>query len=38
MFKKLFLVLFVSFIYAESALANFDVKARTCNPSRLLLR
>ena len=29
MFKKLFLVLFVSFIYVESALANLDVKART---------
>ncbi len=29
MFKKLFLVLFVSFIYIESALANLDVKART---------
>ena len=29
MFKKLFLVLFVSFIYAESATANLDVKART---------
>ena len=29
MFKKLFLVLFVSLIYAESSLANFDVKART---------
>jgi D-alanyl-D-alanine carboxypeptidase (penicillin-binding protein 5/6) len=29
MFKKLFLVLFVSFIYAEVAIANLDVKART---------
>ncbi len=29
MFKKLFLVLFVSFIYVESSLANLDVKART---------
>ena len=29
MFKKLFLVLFVSVIYIESALANLDVKART---------
>ncbi|MDC0984309.1 D-alanyl-D-alanine carboxypeptidase [Candidatus Pelagibacter sp.] len=29
MFKKLFLVLLVSFIYVESALANLDVKART---------
>ena len=29
MFKKLFLVLFVSFIYSESSLANLDVKART---------
>ena len=29
MFKKLFLVLFVSFIYSESTLANFDVKARS---------
>jgi D-alanyl-D-alanine carboxypeptidase (penicillin-binding protein 5/6) len=29
MFKKLFLVLFVSFIYAESTLANLDIKART---------
>ena len=29
MFKKLFLVLFVSFICVESALANLDIKART---------
>jgi len=29
MFKKLFLVLFLSFIYIESASANLDVKART---------
>ena len=29
MFKKLFLVLFVSFIYVDSVLANLDVKART---------
>jgi len=29
MFKKLFLILFVSFIYVESALANLDIKART---------
>jgi len=29
MFKKLFLILFVSFIYVESVLANLDVKART---------
>ena len=29
MFKKLFLVLFVSFIYVESSQANLDVKART---------
>jgi serine-type D-Ala-D-Ala carboxypeptidase (penicillin-binding protein 5/6) len=29
MFKKLFLVLFVSFIYVGSAMANLDVKART---------
>jgi len=29
MFKKLFLVLFVSFIYVESSEANLDVKART---------
>ena len=29
MFKKLFLLLFVSFIYVESTLANLDVKART---------
>src|SRR5210317_1496102 len=29
MFKKFFLVLFVSVIYIESALANLDVKART---------
>ena len=29
MFKKLFLVLFVSFIFAESSQANLDVKART---------
>ena len=29
MFKKLFLLLFVSFIYAESTLADLDVKART---------
>ena len=29
MFKKLFLVLFVSVIYIESALANLNVKART---------
>jgi D-alanyl-D-alanine carboxypeptidase (penicillin-binding protein 5/6) len=29
MFKKLFLILFVSFIYSESTLANLDVKART---------
>jgi D-alanyl-D-alanine carboxypeptidase (penicillin-binding protein 5/6) len=29
MFKKLFLILFVSFIYVESTLANLDVKART---------
>ena len=29
MFKKLFLVLFVSFIYVGSVLANLDVKART---------
>ena len=29
MFKKLFLLLFVSFIYVESSQANLDVKART---------
>ncbi|MDA7637174.1 D-alanyl-D-alanine carboxypeptidase [Candidatus Pelagibacter sp.] len=29
MFKKLFLVLFVSFIYVESSQANLDVKVRT---------
>ncbi|MDB3894375.1 D-alanyl-D-alanine carboxypeptidase [Candidatus Pelagibacter sp.] len=29
MFKKLFLILFVSFYYAELATANFDVKAKT---------
>ena len=29
MFRKLFLVLFISFIYAEAAIANLDVKART---------
>jgi serine-type D-Ala-D-Ala carboxypeptidase (penicillin-binding protein 5/6) len=29
MFKKFFLVLFVSFIYVESAIANLDVKVRT---------
>ena len=29
MFKKLFLVLFVSFIFAQSSQANLDVKART---------
>jgi D-alanyl-D-alanine carboxypeptidase (penicillin-binding protein 5/6) len=29
MFKKLFLVLFVSFICLESALANLDIKAKT---------
>ena len=29
MFKKLFLVLFVSFIFAETSQANLDVKART---------
>ena len=29
MFKKLFVILFVSFIYVESTLANLDVKART---------
>jgi D-alanyl-D-alanine carboxypeptidase (penicillin-binding protein 5/6) len=29
MFKKLFLLVFVSIIYVESAFANLDVKART---------
>jgi len=29
MFKKFFLVLFVSFIYVESAIANLDVKVKT---------
>ena len=29
MFKKLFLVLFISIIYVESTLANLDIKART---------
>ena len=29
MFKKVFLIVFASFIYVQLAVANFDVKART---------